>query len=76
MDKLRNLLTYWRSLELGDYLCIAWVVIMLFFNKSISGLFANFIESKPAGRKTVMGKIYIQKPPNFCFNCVKFKKIE
>jgi hypothetical protein len=57
MDTLENLLTYWKSLELGDLFSIIWIVIMMFFTNSISGLFENFIESKPAGRKTVLGKI-------------------
>ena len=57
MDKLENLLTYWRSLTVGDLFYIIWIVIMMFFTNSISSLFENFVESKPAGRKTVLGKI-------------------
>ena len=56
MDKLEGLLLHWRSLKLSEILAVIWIVLMVIFTISISLLFDNFIDSKPAGRKTVMGK--------------------
>ena len=57
MDKMEDLLYYVRNIQMADLLACIWITIMIFFTIVISVLFAKFIESKPAGRKTVMGKL-------------------
>ena len=43
--------------KMEDLLASIWITIMIFFTIVMSVLFDKFIESKPAGRKTVMGKL-------------------
>jgi hypothetical protein len=57
MEHWEDLPVYWSSLKLPDLLAIIWIVIMVFFTIASNLLFVSFIESKPAGRKTVIGKI-------------------
>ena len=57
MGKMEDLLDYVRNIQLADLLAFIWITIMIFFTIVISVLFDTFIESKPAGRKTVMGKL-------------------
>ena len=60
MDTMEDLLSFVRNIQLSDLLTISWIIIMIVFTIGISVLFDAFIEIKPAGRKTVMGKLYIK----------------
>jgi hypothetical protein len=57
MEYWEDLPSYWRSLTMSDMLGILWIVFMVLVTIASNVLFDNFIESKPAGRKTVLGKI-------------------
>jgi hypothetical protein len=57
MDRTKDLLAYWSSLTLSDLLAAVWIMVMVLFTLLSNHLFASFIASKPAGRKTVIGGI-------------------
>ena len=57
MEHTKDLLAYWSSLSLSDLLAAVWIVAMVLFTLLSNHLFAGFIASKPAGRKTVIGGI-------------------
>ena len=55
MEYWKNLPTYWMNLQLQDFLAILFLLLMMFVTIICNVLFASFIASKPAGRKTVLG---------------------
>ena len=57
MNWLENLRTHWNSLGIGDLFSVICVFIVMLITIVCNVLFTNFIESKPSGRKTVIGKI-------------------
>jgi hypothetical protein len=54
---MEDILYYVRNIQMADLLAFIWITIMICFTIVISILFDSFVESKPAGRKTVMGKL-------------------
>ena len=55
MEKWEDLPAYWMNLQLSELLAILYILLMMFVTIASNVLFASFIESKPAGRKTVIG---------------------
>ena len=54
---LENLRTHWSSLGMGDLFSLLCVFTLMLITIGCNVLFTNFIESKPSGRKTVIGRI-------------------
>ena len=52
---LENMFAYWRTLQLPEVLTLLFSLSMMFATIVSVMFFASFIESKPTGRKTVMG---------------------
>ena len=50
-----NIFAYWRTIHLPEVLTLLFSLAMMFATIGSLRCFASFIESKPAGRKTVMG---------------------
>jgi hypothetical protein len=46
----------WDNFEMPDLQPLVCVLIMIFVTIGISALFTSFVESKPSGRQTVIGK--------------------
>ena len=57
MEDWVDLPAYWMSLQLPELLAILYILTMMFITIASNVLFASFIESKPAGRKTVLGNM-------------------
>ena len=55
MKDWEDLPAYWMSLRLPDLFAVLHIFIMMLVIIVSNVLFASFIESKPAGRKTVIG---------------------
>ena len=49
---------YWGSLTLTDFLTAAYIIILVLFVIGCNYLFTKFVESKPEGRKTVLGELF------------------
>ena len=58
MTYLKNLIIYWGSLDTQDLLTVMFLASIMFATIAIDILFRMFINSKPAGRKTVIGKLF------------------
>ena len=56
MKDLEDLPAYWMNLKLHDLLTIIYILFMMFVTLASNVIFANYLDSKPAGRKTVIGK--------------------
>ena len=52
---LTQLFSYWSSITLPDLLTGAYLVLLVLFVTVCHYLFTNFVDSKPEGRKTVLG---------------------
>ena len=57
MIPLGDLPYYWSSLHIHDLLAVIGISVIIMFIIGINAFFGIFIDSKPAGRKTVIGKI-------------------
>ena len=57
MEYLQDLPAYWSNLNHRELLAIPWIGLLVLFTITSNYLFVKFIESKPIGRKTVIGKI-------------------
>ena len=57
MKALEDLPAYWMNLKLPDLLAIIYIIIMVFVTLASNVIFASYLDSKPAGRKTVIGNI-------------------
>ena len=57
MDDYVQFITYWKSVEPLEWLAavLSLVTSLVYFVNLF--LFHNFVKTKPAGRKTVLGKI-------------------
>jgi hypothetical protein len=47
----------WDNFKMPDLQAFLCVLNMILFKIGISALFTSFIESKPSGRQTVIGKL-------------------
>jgi hypothetical protein len=56
MKLYEDMTAYWSSMNVCDLVTIMWIVIMVALTLAINIMFAGFIQSKPSGRKTVIGK--------------------
>ena len=54
---LTQLLSHWSSITLPDLLTAAYLIILVLFVIGCNHLFTNFVDSKPEGRKTVLGQL-------------------
>ena len=54
---LTPLLLHWASLTIGDVLTAIYLVLLVVFVVGCNYLFESFVESKPEGRKTVLGQL-------------------
>ena len=54
---LTPLLLHWASLTTGDVLTAIYLVLLVVFVVACNYLFESFVESKPEGRKTVLGQL-------------------
>ena len=52
---LTGLLSHWTSLSTADILTAAYLVLLIVFVVVCNLLFESFVDSKPEGRKTVLG---------------------
>ena len=57
MTPLRELPYYWSTLHIHDLLAVIGISVIMLLIVGINAFFGIFIDSKPAGRKTVIGKI-------------------
>jgi hypothetical protein len=55
MEAWEEYIIYWRNLKLLDLLGIIFIFSMVLVSIASSMVFSKFIESKPSGRKTVLG---------------------
>ena len=53
---LTGLLSHWTSLSTADILTAAYLVLLIVFVVVCNLLFESFVDSKPEGRKTVLGE--------------------
>ena len=51
-----ELTVYWKNLQLRDLLAILYSSILILLTLVSNIAFRSFVESKPDGRKTVIGK--------------------
>ena len=51
---------YWRSITLADLLTVVYLVVLVLFVIGCNHLFTNFVNSKPEGRKTVLGQLTVK----------------
>jgi hypothetical protein len=58
---MEEYITYWKNLELTDLLNIILILCMVLVTIASNMVFRKFSESKPSGRKTVLGN---KKPCN------------
>ena len=58
MTPLRDLPYYWSTLQIHDFLAVIGISVIMLLIVGINAFFGIFIDSKPAGRKTVIGKIH------------------
>ena len=58
---LTRLFCHWRSITLADFLTAAYLIILILFVIGCNHLFTNFVNSKPEGRKTVLGPLTVRK---------------
>ena len=56
MSYIGSLISYWSILNVQDFLSLLFLVSILAITVVINHVFKCFIDSKPAGRKTVLGK--------------------
>ena len=56
---VENMFAYWRTLQLPEVLTLLFSLAMMFATIVSLMCFASFIESKPSGRKTVLGKLLV-----------------
>ena len=54
---LTPLLSHWASLTIDDVLTAIYLVLLVVFVVTCNYLFESFVESKPEGRKTVLGQL-------------------
>ena len=54
---LTALLSHWASLTTGDVLTAIYLVLLVVFVVACNYLFESFVDSKPEGRKTVLGQL-------------------
>ena len=52
---LAQLLSHWSTITFTDLLTAAYLVFLVIFVFGCNYLFTNFVDSKPEGRKTVLG---------------------
>ena len=57
---LSQLFSYWNSITLTDLLTAGYLTILVLFVTGCHYLFTNFVDSKPEGRKTVLGQLFFQ----------------
>jgi hypothetical protein len=57
MTPLIDLPYYWSTLQIHDFLAAIGISVIMLAIIGINTFFGIFIDSKPAGRKTVIGKI-------------------
>ena len=58
---LTQLFSYWSSITLSDLLTATYIIVLLLFVTGCHYLFTNFVDSKPEGRKTVLGQLTVSK---------------
>ena len=58
---LSQLFSHWKSITLAELLTASYLVILVLFVIGCNHLFTNFVDSKPEGRKTVLGPLTIRK---------------
>ena len=56
MKLYEDMTAHWSNMNLFDLVTIMWIVSMVALSLAINMMLASFIESKPSGRKTVIGK--------------------
>ena len=56
MDYMEEYIKYWKTLGLADLLGTLFLIFNIVATLSSNMLFNSFVESKPSGRKTVLGK--------------------
>ena len=52
-----QLITYWKSLELLEWIATILILVLSLVTLMNLALFHSFVKSKAAGRKTVLGNI-------------------
>ena len=57
MKSLRDLVAHWQSLTTWDFIILFWISSIIFGVLLVTYLFKSFIDSKPTGRKTVLGNL-------------------
>ena len=57
MKLYEDMTAYLSNMNVFDLVTIMWIVIMVALTLAINIMFASFIQSKPSGRKTVIGKL-------------------
>ena len=75
MKSLRDLIAHWQGLKTWDLIIIVWIFSIIFGILLVIYLFKRFIDSKPSGRKTVLGNPkfvflikYLVRTSNFSFD--------
>jgi hypothetical protein len=58
LSYMEEYISYWHNLKLQDLFGIIFLLIMVLVILASNMLFRSFVESKPAGRKTVLGKYF------------------
>ena len=56
MGLLDEGISYWATLDLSDWLTACYVIVLILAVILSNWVFADFVASKPEGRKTVLGK--------------------
>ena len=56
MKLYEDMTAYWNYMNMFDLVTSMWIVSMVALTLAINMMIASFIESKPSGRKTVIGK--------------------
>ena len=54
---LTQLFSHWSTITFTDLLTAAYLVFLVIFVFGCNYLFTNFVDSKPEGRKTVLGQL-------------------
>ena len=61
MYNLEEFVKYWKTLGLADLLGTLILIFNIVATLSSNMLFNSFVESKPSGRKTVLGKAFRER---------------
>jgi hypothetical protein len=74
MEAWAEYINYWENLKLPDFLGIIFIFFMVLVTIASNMVMSKFFESKPSGRKTVLGMIHHVKFEHcYQFNMLQYK---